>query len=312
MENHLKLAAKKLSAFLLPFFLLAAAIVYVDPFEYFSPSKAKTFERKKRVASRINYALWKTIHFQQSPSPNIILGDSRMGPFDENMIAQYSKDKYFNFSYGGGSLPEITSTFWFASKLVRLKRVYIGIDLNLYNGYLGHNRVIGALNILHNPFLYLISRDAWKAIWYLFKIAWLNGDENIEKPPMDHDRFWSYQLTTTSDRYYSLYQYPEKYYAELLRIIDFCKANKIELTFIILPVHQDLEKKIREHYQLNWASERMRVDISSLAKTIDFNYACPLTQSRSNFNDPYHLTHDAADLVAAEIWGQASLYGRRL
>jgi hypothetical protein len=312
MNTDIKLFLKKLSMFLLPLLLLAGAIAYIDPFEYFAMPSNISSEVKGAGSSRLNYALWKTVHYRKNPEPNLILGDSRVGQINEKLIGRFTDEKYYNFGYGGGSLPEIISTFWFAAGETRLQHVYIGINLSLYNEYLSRNRVPGALSILQNPLLYLINRDVWKASFLVAKKVWLGMDTDIEKPPMNQEQFWMYQLTTTADRYYGRYAHPDKYYKELSQIVDYCRTNGIELVFLILPTHIDLQNCISQHYGLQQAAEQMLTDLCGLGTTIDFNYPNGLTEAKENFSDPYHLKSQAMEKVVEDVWGKAPLYGRRL
>lgn len=280
-------------------------VVVVDPYEYFNLSSVVSREDKERISYKLNYALWKLIHYRRDPKPNILLGDSRMNQLPVNKIQKLTGQHYANLAYGSGTLDEICSTFWVAASVNSIQNVYIGLNLNLYNSYNSKNRVPGAKAIIENPFLYIINRDVLKAAYLLVKerIAQNEnkGSINIERPDMTREEFWRYQLDTTTTRYYGNYGRPVMLLKELQKISQYCAAKKINLVFLIFPTHEDLRAKVRS-FGLESAAKQFRSDIMALGKVYDFDYTNDLTTKRVNFKDPYHLSEDKATELVDEIW----------
>ena len=272
---------REMLLFCLPFVIMLFFVIVVDPFDYYAFSGIIAHDKKAKVSYKINYALWKLIEFSRKPTPNILLGDSRMNRLKTEVIKKYTQEEYYNFSYGNGTLEEICKTFWFSANQIKLKNVYIGLNLNLYNLYISKDRVNGALSLLDNPLLYLINRDVIKASIQLVKENITQNGSNIEKPEMSREQFWDYQLDVTAKRFYSNYAYPENYYEELKKISDFCKENKIKLVFIILPTHFSLQKTVLE-YNLLEAKNRFIKDVRSLGDTFDYDYFNNFTKEKNN------------------------------
>ncbi len=290
-------------------------VAAIDPFEYFNRSSMVSHEDKVRISSRLNYALWKLIHYRRKPSPNILLGDSRMNQLPEKKIKELTGQYYVNMAYGSGTLDEVCSTFWEATSIVPLKSVYIGLNLNLYNSYNSKNRVIGAKAILENPFLYMINRDVLKAIHLILKeriaVDKPDGATSIELPDMTQEEFWRYQLDTTTTRYYGNYGRPVLLLKELQKISQYCVDKRINLVFIIFPTHEDLRAKVRS-FRLETAERQFRIDLMTLGKVYDFDYMNDLTMSRENFKDPYHLNEEKAEELTYEIWGGKGKYVKKI
>ena len=288
--------------FSLPFLIFFATVLIVDPYNFFGIFNAVSIETKRKISYPINYALWKTISFRQNPLPNILLGDSRMGAINEDMIYRVTGENYFNFSYGGGTIAEACKTFWEAMNKTELKNVYIGINFNNYNANNSSDRVSGAIEVVNNPLLYLINRDVLRATFAILKNEYFPHENiDVEKPPMSRDSFWDYQLNNTTRRFYTNYKYPTKMKAELERIAEFCRRKKIKLFFVILPTHVSLQKKI-QNFGLIDSHKVFLSDLKQLGTVYDFDYPNELTSQRRNFKDPYHLKQDKILPLIQRIW----------
>ena len=114
---------KRILIFCIPFCAYLGIILLIDPYNYFNISRF-TSKEKKGITNSLNYCFWKAIEFKNNPSQNIIIGDSRADNIDVDRIYRLTGESYFNFGYGGGSLPEMIKTFWYSVKITKLKRVY--------------------------------------------------------------------------------------------------------------------------------------------------------------------------------------------
>ncbi len=300
---------------LLPIAILASVVVFVDPFEYFNWFHAVSAEQKLKTSAKLNYTLWKLIHYRREPEPNILLGDSRMNHLSVQSIEELTGKRYANLAYGSGTLDEVCATFWEAASVSRLERVYIGLNLNLYNAYNSRDRVSASRAVIADPLAYLINRDVLKATLLLIEADWLSRRghadkvQDLERPAMTVSEFWDYQLNVTTSRYYSNYARPVQRYEELCRISRYCAEHGIELTFLILPTHEDLRSKVRS-FGLEEAEARFRSDLRELGTVYDFDYSNNMTDRRDNFKDPYHLTDAMASELVREIWGPEARYAK--
>lgn len=300
---------KKTTLFSIPFLIFIIGIVAIDPYNYFNYSRIISDEVKKSTSQKLQYCLWKMIDFKRQPCPNILLGDSRPYAIKTGKIYEIAGQPWFNFAYGGGSLPEIIKTFWYAVKIADLKNVYIGLNFNLYNSFNCLDRVTEAKNIIHNPFLYFCNTLVVKASYYCLVEQLLHKDAGIGKPAMEKEAFWRVQLGITTNNFYGRYQYPTRYFQELEKIAEYCSKNKINLIFIIFPTHIDLQKRVAD-YNLSQQEKQFKDNLAKLGIVYDFDYPNEITLKKYNFTDPYHCNSDISDQIVEEIWGKKVQYAR--
>ena len=271
----------------LPFGLLAGALVVIDPFNYFGLFDCLGGQVKEKTSGRLHYTLWKTVQYQRHPMPNILLGDSRMAAFSVDEIEEVSGIKYFNFGFGGGTVPEAIDSFWFAADKVQLEEVYIAIGFLNFNSYQNMNRFPESKAMLENPALYLTNRIVFQAALYNVRSAWEDQIPDIERPQVTNEEFWQQQLGPNTKALYGNYRYPEDYVEKLREIGTYCQQHQIQLRFIIPPTHVDLQQKIAE-FGLAAENERFLRDLQSIAPVIDFDFPNDFNSNRENFPDPYH------------------------
>lgn len=285
--------------FLSPLFLMALIVAFIDPFGFLGISLFVRDQIKKDYAIELDCVLWKSIQFEKQPMANILLGDSRMGMLDVNTIQQTCGEPYFNFAYGGGTLAEAIDTFWFAANKTKLKNVYINTSLTICNSANNRNRFSDTRLILNHPIMYVINPNVIEAGYYELKAQLFHHTTRLGQPSVGRQAFWKQQL---NDNLYYKYGYPSQQIAELKKISDYCMANHIHLTFLILPTHVDLQRKILE-YHLEEADRTYRKDLENMGHMLDYDYPCPLTQNYDNFADPFHFNRPTGVLVIQDIWG---------
>ncbi len=286
--------------FIVPVILFCLAIALIDPYNMFE-SKVFSQEQKKNTAYRLNYALWKYLEFDKNPNPIILLGDSRMALLSNELIDRLTGVSAYNFAYGGGTLPETIQTFWYADKKTNLKKVYIGINLESYNGLKRKNRCKEAGNILNNKGLYFINQSVINSSFLILKNTFTGKNEVVGKPK-DKEKFWKKQLETAANVLYKDYTYPVEFYKELEKITEHCNKKGIELSFVILPTHRDLQDQLvlsGKEKELNHFIE----DIYSLGKTYNFHKKSMLTRDKELYNDPFHFGVEVREEVIKYIFG---------
>jgi len=284
----LRLFLKKGAIFVVPFLLYAALMVALDPFEYFGISHLIDHQIKRKTAGKLHYTLWKSIQFLKDPRPNLLLGDSRMDLVSVSTVEQLTGERYFNFSYGGGTIPEMVDTFWFADRHVELHKVFIGIGFINFNRFQNMNRFTESSAILKNPLLYLTNRIVAKAAVYAVLSQIRGAPLAIEKPPMDREAFWRHQLGPATAAHYNRFKYPPEHLEALRKVAARCAEEGIQLTFVIPPSHVELQAKIAE-FGLTKLADRFRRDLRSLGRVVDFDFPNAYTRDRANFSDPYHF-----------------------
>jgi len=290
---------KKIFIFSIPVLLYMGAIAMIDPYNMFGTQLIDD-EQKRNTAYRLNYALWKYVEYDKKPMSSILLGDSRVGLLSNKIVERVAGKQVYNFSFGGGTLPEIIETFWYADDKTKLKRVFIGLNFGLYNGREKKNRCVESKNVLNNKGLYFINQSVTNSSVLILKNLFTNKNEVVGKPP-NREKFWKQQLETADVAVYKDYLYPTDYYNELKKIATHCSANNIELSFVIMPTHIDLQNKITVSKREE-EFERFLQDIKGLGKVYDFHKVGPLTIDREDYKDPFHFRARVGEEVIKYIF----------
>jgi hypothetical protein len=290
------------SVFIIPFLIYGTFIAVIDPFNFLGNNSFIGRDIKLQTAYPLNPCFWKMNEFTKNLQENILLGDSRMLAMKAELIKEAAGEDYYNFAYGGASLREDIDTFWFVTEKIKPKKVYFGINLNIYNDYEMNNRIAEYRAVKENPMLYFVNRSVWESSIYAAYSKITGEDLKIGSPKVDKDKFWIEQQELTSN-YYRKYIYPENYKKELQKISEYCQKNGIELTFVIFPTHIDSQKLV-EKFNLNRENEQMRKDLASFGTLLDFDYENELTADREKFKDPVHLDTESNKELIKEIWGK--------
>lgn len=293
---------KRFLIFCIPIVLYMALVVFIDPYNYFSVSKAVVNDEvKKSISNKISNPLYELVGFEKNPSPYILLGSSQTGLLTAAVIKEYTGKDFQNMSYGGGTLPELIATFWELDKHMALKEVYIGVSFIDFNGSQYRNRIPEALKIKANFLSYVFSKSALESTFLILKSQILNSKVAIGKPDMPEEAFWKFQLDVTANRFYKNHSYPVNYYESLKKIAASCKAKNIKLVFFIPPSHIDLQNKVQE-FNLQKEEDQFKEDLKKLADVYDFNYPNAITNERTNFSDPFHIVNKTAREVIEELF----------
>jgi hypothetical protein len=284
--------------FLIPFLLMALILIYIDPYNIIRREKNKDLLRlKEQISYRKNYALYKLQEYYYNPTDVIVLGDSRANHLYAQSFDSISGEQVTNLAYGGGTTQEIVETFWIISRMHKLKKVYIGINFNLYNALNVRTRVKTANNLRNSIPSYILSRYCIESSFLMIKALITNDNIDIEKPPYSKEKFWERQLNVSAPSFYKNYKYPSIYYNDLHKISEHCHINKIELVFFIPPTHIDLQNKIKE-YHLEKDNEQFKKDLISLnVPVIDFNFENSMTKNKQNFGDPFHFNSTFEQII---------------
>lgn len=297
----------KFAVYLIPLPVYIGIVLLIDPFNYAGISKWITDETKTSISEKLNPQLWKILEFKHVRSQRIILGDSRAGKIRDYNVKKLTGIDVYNFAYPGGTLVDMTETFWYADSLVQLKEVYMGINFNLYNGFETNNNFERAEIISKNFFSYAFSKIVFSTMIKTIKKQFFIKDMKIGKPDMSFEEFWAYQINVIGRRFYQKYKSPQKHYTELVKISNYCKEKNIKLVFFIPPNHIDWQQRI-PHFNLEEENKQFINEISSLGTLYNFNIPNEYTKDIKNFFDPMHTKNDS--VVVNTLWGngQSSNY----
>jgi hypothetical protein len=289
----------RLALFLLPICVLVILpVYYVDPFRLFDKPSVVPESVRSTYAPQVNQVLWKIPAYSRDPAADILLGDSQMARLPDQVITGLTGQKYANLAYGGGTLRESISTFWFASQRVSLRKVFFGVSFMEYNAY-PLNRVIQTEEVVREPAFYFLKSDVLETTAYDVGEAFFDHHTNL-LPQVSKDSYWVSQLQSLAKRY-DRESPPGILKGEIRKIVDYCHAHQISIVFVVPPQHMEAQRRIEE---LGFEDEytHFKSDLISMAPVYDCDIESDLTRDKSNYADPFHLANNAATRLAEDIW----------
>ena len=144
--------------------LAPAVFIYtVDPYAVFVDKNRPS--RISDIAEKAHYPLFKLARYRPGTHHTVVLGDSRARALQERYWHRAGVNGVLNLAYGGGTIPEIYSTFQIIKDDPSVKNLVIGIQLRSFDERMkkGLNRVPEAVRLLSNRLQYLQNWSVFKA-----------------------------------------------------------------------------------------------------------------------------------------------------
>ncbi len=289
--------------FSIPFFICLLLVLLIDPYNYFYKSlNIADRQLKLDVSLKLHRPLYQLLDFKNHPAKRILLGDSRTYALDVDIIKEISNKEFANLAYGGGTMPEVIKTFWWAVKETDIKEVYIGLNFSIYNNKdYKTDRVTEAEGITNNIFSYGFCTYSIESTLRILGNIFFGIIPKIGVPENSRDEFWQHMLNDVANDAYKDYRYPSNYFQDLKSISEYCNIKGIKLVFFTPATHIDLQKKVDE-FKLQEYEIRFKNDLKQLGDFYDFDYPCDLTTKKDNFKDPYHFTTDVSKIIIKELF----------
>jgi len=221
---------KKILFIIAPVLLWGIIIILVDPFCYFNYSMIK--KDFKRPAKVLNTLLYNSIDYMKFPCENIIIGDSRAKSLSIKLIDSLTNEKWKQLTANAAKLNEIFDLFYLANERIKLKRVIITINFNMFNEYGYMDRVSGIRKILKNPLMYIYNKNVAEAAYYILKSLIIKKKFN-STPSMSKEEFWKWNISTKATHWYGKYKFPTLLYEKMIELDEFTRKNNIEVILML-------------------------------------------------------------------------------
>ena len=307
----------------IPIVMWILTLFVVDPFNYFSDNKVIDEQTKLQSARKLNSLLYNTIAFKNNPTPNIIIGDSRIKRLPIKEIKKLSGDDYFILHSNAAKLNEIIDLFWLCNDFTKLENVLLGVNFNLYNEYAYANRVQEVKEINTNPLLYIFNGSVLeitsKIIFnHITDLGFPNISRSIMlkkamdgKSTLDKQAWWNFNINTVAKNQYSKYKYPKELKDRLNEVNKYCEENNINLIFINVPHNVEFSNR-KNDFNLSNAEAQYKKDISEFGTVIDYDFPNQITNCKKCFTDPIHTNDSINLLMVREIFSDSLIIGKRL
>jgi hypothetical protein len=195
-------------------------------------------------------------------------------------------------------LAESIETFWYASRIVKLERVYFGTSFYSFTDN-SRNRVSEAVHIVNDRLAYFSGGDVLEAAWDDALAEFFHREVSYQ-PTVSAAAFWQQQLSELARRKQT-YAAQASTISQLRAIVDYSRKNRIELFFVIPPEHDDVRVRMRETGMQGMYSA-FKSSVLDLGPTYDCDFANDITRDRTNFVDPFHTTPAAASKITSSLW----------
>lgn len=150
----------------------------VDPYQMFTSKDRPTAIND--IAEKAHYPLWKLAKFARGSHDTIILGDSRARALRDKYWHELNMPNALNLAYGGGTIPEIYSTFSLIKSDPAIKNLVVGVQLRSFDedhkG--GMNRVPEAVELVRHKLEYLKN---WNVFQTTLKVFEKENEEAINQ-----------------------------------------------------------------------------------------------------------------------------------
>ena len=313
----------KLCILISPILIWIFILIQIDPFNYFNYSNIISKETEYKTARKLNSILYNTLSFRNTPTQNIIIGDSRIKRLSINEIEKISGDKYFIIHSNAAKLNEIIDLFWLSAKYSNLENVILGINFNLFNEYAYSNRVHEIERMIANPLMYIFNGNVLEVttkaiISHFSKTEIPNISRNIMlkrelngKSFKDKKIWWQYNISTVAKNQYSKYKYPKKLITRLKEVNEYCIENNINLTLLNVPHHQEFRQRVTD-FNLIDEENRFKEEIKEIGTVIDYDFPDSITNCRHCFTDPIHTNDSVSLIMVKEIFNDSLVIGKKL
>lgn len=141
----------------------------VDPYQMFSEKERPTAIND--IAEKAHYPLWKLAKFKRGMHDTIILGDSRARALRDKYWHELEIPTALNLAYGGGTIPEVYSTFSEIKSDPAIQNLIVGVQLrSFYEGHKGGmNRVPEAVELVRHKLEYLKNWNVFQTTLKVFE-----------------------------------------------------------------------------------------------------------------------------------------------
>lgn len=156
----------------------AAMTLTVDPYQMFLSKQRPTAIND--IAEKAHYPLWKLAKFQRGQHDTVILGDSRARSLRDKYWHELKMPQALNLAYGGGTIPEVYSTFKLIKSDPAIQNLIVGVQLRSFDERHkgGMNRVPEAVELVRHKLEYLKN---WNVFQTTIKMFEKENEETITR-----------------------------------------------------------------------------------------------------------------------------------
>lgn len=258
---------------------------------------------------------------------NLMLGTSRIGLMDTNVVNKYLGGKTFTMSLPGSAMPLHWDSFLYAIQFNDIKNVIYGIDFMTFNknlkfndDYVQFKEEIQSFAPLHTYDIYFNIQTLKKSIstivnnlsshpkyyvyysesgmrhfpHYVEKLK--KGTFNLQDSINSHLKYYFKK----NHGIYAKYEYSQEYMRLLKKIVTYCHEKHINIYVYIPPMYIEHFNAIREA-GLKREFETFKRELAEITDFTDFTGVNSITTNKDNYWDSSHLRKEHTELVISKL-----------
>lgn len=307
----------------------------VDPYGFNNLIKIERVNSKK-ISNTALTTRFKANLLQSGKFDTIMLGTSRIGVMNPEIVNNYLNSNTFNLEYPGSNTSIQNKFFKYARNFNDIKYLVYGIDFMAFNKnriikndfqefYDLENKITNFEDIT-NYDLYFNAETLVKSVTIMGKNILNRQDTEVRylsNGMRDYINFVEQEKTGTIkleqeieksiESYfkphtgvYKNYQFSYEYLGYFKNIIDLCKVNNIKIFIYIPPMYS-------EHFDAIYSAgygdefELFKKELIKIIDFIDFTGHNSISTNKNNYWDSSHLRVEMTDVIMAKIFNDTSV-----
>ncbi len=303
----------------------------IDPYGFNKKFDLKGINTVKEDNTRFTIK-YKMPRLRKGGWDTLMLGTSRIGLMDTDVVNDYLDCKTFTISQPGSAMSIQFDSFLYAIEFNHVKNIIYGIDFMSFNKNLRLNddyaqlkskvksfdefypydiyfnlktfkRSIATVmnNLSDNPKLRPFYSENGMRNFPNYKQLLLNGKFNTQIRIDRHIKKYFKQ-----DGIYKNYEYSNEYMLMFEKIVDYCNKNGVNLYVYIPPVYYEHFYAFKDA-GLKSEFERFKRELVKIVDFIDFTGVNSITVNKENYWDSSHLKKKHTNKIMAKLIQDVSI-----
>jgi len=298
----------------------------VDPNGFNRMIEIPRFNKIKANHSDAMTIKFKMPLLRQGNWDNLMMGTSRIGVLDNDVLNRYLGGRTFNMEQPASVIPVQYDSFMYAVHYNKIKSVVYAVDFMSFNenrrlndDYIELKSKLRSFNPFYTYDIYFNQKTLKKSLKliadnyrgkikpsamylkngmrvyqnyiYAFEHNTLDMQKNIDGTV----RVWFKE-----NGYYEHYKYSPKYMKQFQDMLKYCKEHNIKVYVYISPMYIDFFNALGQSDLLD-EFEHFKSELAQVTDYVDFTGVNPISVNIENFWDSAHLRLDKTDLIMKDV-----------
>lgn len=305
----------------------------VDPYGFNNLISIKGVNSEKNSNATLTTRLKSNI-LEKGKLKNIMLGSSKIGVMNPEIIDKYLDGKTFNLAYPGSVTTMQNKLFFYALKYNDIKNIIYGIDFlsfnesrvvqNDFQEFYELQKKIENKEKISNFDLYLNIETFTKSIKLLIQnilgtnktnISYLSNGMRDHINYIEEEKNGMYDFDKEVKKemkhyylpggMYKKYKFSYQYLESFQEIITYCRKNNIKVWVYIPPMHSDFFNALKPAGYFD-EFELFKTELVRITDFIDFTGKNTINIDQQNYWDGVHLREELTEVLMSKVFNDRS------